>query len=572
MASETEPSVPEPVARVNHETDSGFKKPLFKSFTSERNLKRLSISGAPLKVDTSFSELSSPQEASATTLRRNTATPVATPLSSGHLLENEAKTSNIELEIDGLKLTVPLLVHKCCSFVLEKDPEQGIFRINGSIKKIKKIESLIKETGIDNFDFESARLPVTDESEDTVPNVYDAAMILKRWLSGLSDGLITLDVSKALKNLAVPSPSKDHKPEAASQHDSDGEFSVGSYKTDPSSVEEPDSEANALQSLPIINLHLFIYLLSFFNKLTRPEICEVTKMPSSNLAKIFQMSFFKADDFQPIINASASTEELLQNYKANEELLENWISSYESLVAKLKAFVSDNELRLKEVLASPLVEEPLLMPKQRNKSTSDEKQQKRRSMFGYRSFSSAFSSKNLSQVLTGSPDETSSGKRSVSDSAATNRYPTVPQDIAADKKLRRRSMGWFTNGNGSTPSLTRKQGEALTPVNISSPFSLSADNLLQPSKETDSLKNIQINKTQPETQRQSSLSDKPKTASATLYDLVETKENVPVDATIPKTPVSVDTLPTPTDTKPNKKNNRLSKMFSVRFGLSKMIH
>ncbi|KAG7922299.1 hypothetical protein KL905_002321 [Ogataea polymorpha] len=556
MASELDNPVPEP--------GPGYRKPLFKSFTSDRNLKRFSISGPALRVDTSFSEAAAPADSSAGS-RRNSV--LATPLAAGHMLENEAKRSSVQLEIADMTLVVPTFVHKCCQFILSQGPKEGIFRINGSIKKIKKIEALIREQGIDSFEFDTCRVENVDNSEDTAPNAYDAAMVLKRWLSNLADGLITLDVSKSLKTAAASPqevPVLDETEDAArtaeeaSQTESEDAFSLSSYKTIPTSVEDTDKEKESLENLPLVNLHLFIYLLSFLNKLSQPDVCDITKMPSSNLAKIFQMSFFKVDDLQPQLASAASTDDLLQNYKANERLLQNWITSYDQLAAKLRSFVADNQEKLKETLASPLVEEPLAMPKLRNRSVTEDKQQKRRSLFGYRSLSNALSSRTLSQVLTGSPDDT--GKRSVSDSAV-EKYPNT-QDLAVDRKLRRRSLGWFANSNLSTPSLSRKQGETLTPVTVSGPLSLSADDLLQTTSEATE---------QPVASSSSEATLEVSKSNSHHYELSESKEVVPEVSAVPRTEVPVDTLDS-LNVKPSKKNNRLSKMFSVRFGLSKMIH
>ncbi|KAG7901173.1 hypothetical protein KL935_002239 [Ogataea polymorpha] len=556
MASELDNPVPEP--------GPGYRKPLFKSFTSDRNLKRFSISGLALRVDTSFSEAAAPADSSAGS-RRNSV--LATPLAAGHMLENEAKRSSVQLEIADMTLVVPTFVHKCCQFILSQGPKEGIFRINGSIKKIKKIEALIREQGIDSFEFDTCRVENVDNSEDTAPNAYDAAMVLKRWLSNLADGLITLDVSKSLKTAAASPqevPVLDETEDAArtaeeaSQTESEDAFSLSSYKTIPTRVEDTDKEKESLENLPLVNLHLFIYLLSFLNKLSQPDVCDITKMPSSNLAKIFQMSFFKVDDLQPQLASAASTDDLLQNYKANERLLQNWITSYDQLAAKLRSFVADNQEKLKETLASPLVEEPLPMPKLRNRSVTEDKQQKRRSLFGYRSLSNALSSRTLSQVLTGSPDDT--GKRSVSDSAV-EKYPNT-QDLAVDRKLRRRSLGWFANSNLSTPSLSRKQGETLTPVTVSGPLSLSADDLLQTTSEATE---------QPVASSSSEATLEVSKSNSHHYELSESKEVVPEDSAVPRTEVPVDTLDS-LNVKPSKKNNRLSKMFSVRFGLSKMIH
>lgn len=38
---------------------------------------------------------------------------------------------------EGLNVRVPRLVHECCAFIDENEPLEGIFRVNGYIKKVK---------------------------------------------------------------------------------------------------------------------------------------------------------------------------------------------------------------------------------------------------------------------------------------------------------------------------------------------------------------------------------------------------------------------------------------------------
>ncbi|GME87880.1 unnamed protein product [Ambrosiozyma monospora] len=113
-------------------------------------------------------------------------------------------SSNSSTSSAPVSLIVPTIVHKCCEFLLADEPHEGIFRINGSVKKIKMIEEKIDTVGAVNFNFHDCKLHLeatsTTPEEDTEPNAYDVAMILKRWLSNLDQGLVSDDVHRLLKD------------------------------------------------------------------------------------------------------------------------------------------------------------------------------------------------------------------------------------------------------------------------------------------------------------------------------------------------------------------------------------
>ncbi|GMF03257.1 unnamed protein product [Ambrosiozyma monospora] len=171
----------------------------------------------------------------------------------------------------------------------------------------------------------------------------------------------------------------------------DGDYSVSSSESD--SADSPQQQGKKgnrngtttpessllncshLTKLPIQNLHLLLYLLRFLNQMCKPENIQITKMPSSNLAKIFQLSFFKSDDFlfsSPLMmmnnatggngvyggnpSAAKSADDLLESYKVNEQLLKFWIESSDHVFNSVKSTIAKDE-QIYDLLNSPMEEE-----------------------------------------------------------------------------------------------------------------------------------------------------------------------------------------------------------------------
>lgn len=364
-------------------------------------------------------------------------------------LDNELRKSYSEVDFcDGCKVTVPTIVSRCIQFLEFRDPVEGVFRINGSIRKIKSIETAIQRQGIDSFRFED----FTFENNET-PNCYDVAMVLKRWLANLENGLITSQINAKLKRDRMSSKDdmfdEADEPREEEQNtsratreeedttlvdlstntvlirdqnsyrphntllsntisDSPNSSMVSSVTTDSDSNSPKfyDFTARRLSELPIENLHLFLYLLKFLNRMTADSIVHITKMTATNLAKIFQLSFFKSDDllsksvFTNTDCITQSSEDLLQSYKTNEEILHNLISAYPNLCKDLIPTLRKREHEMEDLLthpADPLSKVPIARPSMgHSKSLMLDKASKRKSMFGYRSFSNMFNASSFS--------------------------------------------------------------------------------------------------------------------------------------------------------------------------------
>ncbi|ODV86417.1 hypothetical protein CANARDRAFT_27629 [[Candida] arabinofermentans NRRL YB-2248] len=662
MSTKLQSSSPDPIHTETMtsvtNTTAPSKKPIFRSLTGEKTLRKLSISSPALKVDTAV--VSEPiyhnPNASSSSLKRNSMTLSPSMLNLGtpswsvssYNLDNELRKNHVRVTIQETELIIPTLVHKCCSFISDREPVEGIFRINGALKKIKKIELKIKEQGVSDFEFSECNLSDVLKNdtmiEDVHANSYDAAMVLKRWLLDLENGLITTDVNEQLKR---------------------------EYK-----FNEPNGYS-ALSQLPIENIHLFIYLLHFLNNLSKDSIVEITKMTPSNISKIFQLSFFKTDDLtcsNPLVSANSfnntvgSTDDLLENYKINEQILKAWIESYSLIYDSLKDAIISKKATIEDLLLQPITVkesqqpiEELRNPKLRNRSTSSEdKQSRRKSMFGYRTISNAMSSRALSQgsaSVISTPAIEVVDRRVLSDTAASARPQSMMMQSSSTStseptkltRSKRKSFGWF-NSNSSAPSLvsesttnasksknTKTYGSLSTPTSttttssggyISRPLSYSVDDLRTKNISTDTLvytstRNVSGNSdlsladaklvTTADTEldgelnalADSTLTEEPdnnymtsscKAGSSPVVEFLPTYEQATKgDASVPKSyngakshitsdvsglssaasPVTTAVaIPTSSvvNTPIQKKSNRLSKMFSVTFGLSKMAH
>ncbi|VEU23837.1 DEKNAAC104944 [Brettanomyces naardenensis] len=439
-----------------------FRPLTFDKKKSSASAQRISISG-PLHVETTNEYILTTNSAVSANSARSFSNPTPTssrprrttslvipptfaqysntlPASVFNKLSNELRKSNSLVDVDqGLQLIVPTIALKCVEFLESRDPVEGIFRINGSIRKMRHIEAAIEKEGIANFNFDTFKL-----NDGDAPNCYDVAMVLKRWLANLENGLITPQTNAKLKRDRQSLQNSFDEAEENDHLDGDGDVTMADISTttvvvhaesrtlDPAASENMQMSSSPISStistledtkndlkspkdpkdlltrrlieLPIENLHLFLYLLGFLNRLTDDSIVKTTKMAASNLAKIFQLSFFKSDDltrWNPIFTGTGnqSSESLLEGYKVNEELLCGWIDSYQQICANLKDTILDRKEDLEELLSRPVEADkvPPPAPSTAPASTiSFDKASKRRSMFGYRSFSNMFSSSSFS--------------------------------------------------------------------------------------------------------------------------------------------------------------------------------
>lgn len=385
-----------PHSSTGPDSGSHASSPVHTRDTDKLNLKTHTAAGKSRPASRFFS---SPQFSSST--------PNLTPKVAKYI-DSELRVSHRPVQLDGVSLIIPTIVYKCCDFIRCNDPVEGLFRMNGSIKQVNLIESELQKN-VDACEF----------ADDPVTTVHDVAVVLKRWISKLDDGLITADVCNSLnqahKELMLPDyPSEFEDADA----DADGELFLEaedslenidqklinmdqsftlhssptkSTKSDIKSVlstaaaavspltrprtTKPPTDttitptittttatptfkdhlvldscyASSLSKLPIENLHLLLYLLSFLHYLAKPEISDITKMHTSNLAKVFQLNFFKSIDLT-VGTKSFSTEDLKTSYLMNEELLASMIQNSETIVRDLTFFVNNHRDEMDHLL------------------------------------------------------------------------------------------------------------------------------------------------------------------------------------------------------------------------------
>ncbi|OUM55824.1 hypothetical protein BVG19_g5425 [[Candida] boidinii] len=576
------------------------------------------------------------------------------PLNQKDSLNQELHRNHIDYQIEnGLNLTIPTLVYKCCDFILNNDPIQGTFRLNGSIKKIKKMESKLKDenSSIKDLDFSNIASFDLNDFEDSSITVIDVAMILKRFVNNIDTALINSEVHKSLKDDLQPSfilndewkkstlsfkekneikkaTINDNNNNNSSSNNnmtnsspqlpktntanlpnnqllsthsdlsalSDGQFSLNSIpsdKTDITSLSDEgennddenenendavgddevavesednehvhmandetaassytaptldpnqrhslaysvktssnntistDSQHNILEvprksslnfkdsendkdynhhnhdsddvdgvspfssisseslspyeyyivkichhlsKLPIENLNLLVYLLKFLNEFSKEKYVDITKMTSSNLAKVFHLSFFSSDDINVFygqgssISApptpSSSTEDLLNNYKINERLLSFWIESYDTIYENLKQTLIDRKDELSKILSEPPIGPHSSQFKtqanydflnaQKSNSFNAEKQAKqtrRKSVFGYLT-------RSTSGFVNNNNNNSNNANHSTSSLMFNNNYSMGNlTSLGADKN--NHSTYSLPNGNSSTHS------------------------------------------------------------------------------------------------------------------------
>lgn len=445
--------------------------PLTFDKSSGRSNRHISISG-PLHVQThcNYVFTSNPSTGSALSTPISGLASPRTPSPVFFKLDEELRSSNSEVQLaDDIKLVVPTIVKKCIDFLEEHDPVEGVFRINGSIRKIKIIESAIKHQGIDDFNFDSFQ----PEGED-LPNCYDVAMVLKRWLANLENGLITPQTSKKLKD-DMKAKGEDCFDEeerlgydycrakgGRSASDSLASGKAGYDESDivkatvvleVSKVDNDSSEtlssastikndsdvvsaASTLAGLPVQNLNLFVYLVNFLSRLSTKEMVQITKMTASNLAKIFQLSFFKSDDLlsRPFCTSTSlltqTSDSLLHGYRVNERLLLRWIQQCDSLTKELQSVVKARDSEMTMLLAEkPKKQEDAISSESIYTHSSLASHSARgstiprsRSMFGRRSFSNMFSASTFSLARKPSTD----GSVDSATSKQSGKYPGLP--------------------------------------------------------------------------------------------------------------------------------------------------
>ncbi|KAI0464109.1 hypothetical protein LJB42_001712 [Komagataella kurtzmanii] len=219
------------------------------------------------------------------------------PIDEDYALESELENqqfAEVKLELSGdetLNLRIPEILHNACEFIKNNEPVEGIFRVSGSLKKVKEIEESLsseQKLAFEGLDLDS----------------FDAATIMKRFITRLSLPLISTNLQQRLQLIEL------------------GDW---------------EGYAETLESLNKFQLHLLLYLLEFFNSLLQPDVAAVTKMDGKNIARIFQVVLFKSDHY-------SSSEDLMVNFESNELILLSLIENVE----QLKEYFSKKDTAQKE--------------------------------------------------------------------------------------------------------------------------------------------------------------------------------------------------------------------------------
>ncbi|AOA61703.1 hypothetical protein PP7435_CHR1-1482 [Komagataella phaffii CBS 7435] len=219
------------------------------------------------------------------------------PIDEDYALESELENqqfAEVKLELSGdetLNLRIPEILHNACEFIKNNEPVEGIFRVSGSLKKVKEIEESLsseQKLAFEGLDLDS----------------FDAATIMKRFITRLSLPLVSTNLQQRLQLIEL------------------GDW---------------EGYAETLESLNKFQLHLLLYLLEFFNSLLQPDVAAVTKMDGKNIARIFQVVLFKSDHY-------SSSEDLMVNFESNELVLLSLIENVE----QLKEYFSKKDTAQKE--------------------------------------------------------------------------------------------------------------------------------------------------------------------------------------------------------------------------------
>lgn len=295
-------------------------------------------------------------------------------------------------------VTVPPYAFKCCEFICENGMIEGIFRMNGSLRNITAMERKFSDGSLtDDWKFVLLKDGSVSDLENVSVSPHDVSTLLKRWISRIDGGVITQEVANAINDQCVYD--KHHIPKARSETPTDTpitlnnpifetpkhgsssqhatrelEINYDQLKTptdathlnldENTPIKQPKNGGarlpnlfiDQLVKLPIENLHLLVYLLSVFNKFNQEEVIQKTRMDTSNLAKMMQLSIFNTDELvnEPdmmVVGSMESFTELKNIYDNFENVLFNWIEYYDHLLDSLTPTIKSKQEEMNSVLS-----------------------------------------------------------------------------------------------------------------------------------------------------------------------------------------------------------------------------
>lgn len=361
--------------------------------STSKNLRRLSLQFSS-SVSSLISFTSQGNSISEQTVTSIPLPPQKCPLIVDYQLHAKVKVGDNE---NTLQIYTPQYALKCCEFILSNGIVEGIFRMNGSIRNVSSMEKKLANDSLPlNWRFLLLKDNQTVEDPETVfVTPHDVATLLKRWISRIEGGIITKNVGHKINNLLLLSDSNGYSIDGKSEHattPTDTPITINNplfdtpkqqvynYEDDDylktptdekpnefknindneipirASNRIPELYINLLSKLPIQNLHLLVYLLSVFNKFNNVEVIKKTRMDSSNIAKMMQLSIFNTDglvkESKDNFSSMESFSELKTIYDNFEKVLTNWIEFYDHLLDQLKPIIESRMNDMEHLLNS----------------------------------------------------------------------------------------------------------------------------------------------------------------------------------------------------------------------------
>lgn len=229
------------------------------------------------------------------------------------------------VEIDRLQVSVPAIIDDCFEFVLTHGLTKGIFRVSGSVRRMKAVSS----------DYPNYKSWLT---EDPKPNVHDVCGIIKKYLSGYLDtmhGLFSQLLLTLLRRLFVSHRRNGSEASIDSYTSANTLFGLLLLTSVPESgpllfdIRDPEGLLDSVAHLLVTKNvtaknNFFMYLLYKLKQLSAHE--NVTSMSVDNSSIIFQPYIFNTTNVNDL--------HLLQG------LLTFLVLHYDPLLLKYQTYIS----------------------------------------------------------------------------------------------------------------------------------------------------------------------------------------------------------------------------------------
>lgn len=220
---------------------------------------------------------------------------------SAHELAALLKQPTRVVDIHGVSAGVPVSLTACFDYIFNEGIVEGIFRVSGSVRKIKQVKG------------DYSNLNTWLQSRESKPLPRDVSGILKRYTRDYFHAIGGLFVPSVLASLLTLYTGYALKlPPLKVRCTSFGSElpSVAETEPAPTSISEPSALLNSISELlasknPSHKNALFIYYLHMLSILASYE--ETTKMTSANFSILFQQHIFETSN----LSALSSYQDLL---------------------------------------------------------------------------------------------------------------------------------------------------------------------------------------------------------------------------------------------------------------------